>query len=224
LFLDELRGYAKSKLMIILFIGLPVLAVLISLLTGNYQDFPETYLNTVLATSFAGALGSIMIGTSITTEQNKNVYDLYLIRPVSRTNIILAKYIAVYCCLVFAVFLAIFVGSIIDYARGTQINEAFAKLTHDAIVTVFFAVAITCSFGTLFGIVMKSVAASALLSLYVGNQTSAVLTLLIPIITNLMAQKRTLPFDPLSLTMVIGAAVAIAILIVALVVFNKKQF
>lgn len=212
--------------MIILFIGLPALSVLISLLTSNFQDFPETYLITVIATSIAGALGSIMIGTSITTEQNKNVYDLYLIRPVSRSNIILAKYIAAYACLVCAVFLAIITGIIIDYARNIQTNEAFAKTTSDSIITVFFALAITCSFGTLFGIVMKSVAASALLSLYVGNETSTVLTFLIPIISDAMVQRSgvSLHIDSLLITMVIGAVVAILILIIALVIFKKKQF
>jgi ABC-2 type transport system permease protein len=212
--------------MIILFIGLPALAVLMSILTGNIQDFPEIYLTTILATSVAGALGSIMIGTSITTEQNKNVYDLFLIRPVSRSSIILAKYIAAYCCLILAVFLAILTGAAIDFVRNTQLNEAFAKMTRDSIITVFFAVAITCAFGTLFGIVMKSVAGSALLSLYVGNQTSAVLTLIIPLFSEILARENgvSLPVDSLFITMMLGAGIAVAILVVALVIFNKKQF
>lgn len=226
LLIDELRGYVKSKITIILFIILPVLAVLMSFLTGQLENFPATYLTTVLATSIAGALGSIMLSTSITSEQNKNVYDLFLIRPVKRRNIILAKFFAVYLCTIAAVWISIFTGMIIDALRDITVPQFFVDQLVDSVLTVFFALAITCSFGALFGILMKSVAGSALLSLYVGNQASSILTLVLPLISQLMELESGIPFpfDPFILTIIIGTATSIIILLLAIVVFNKKQF
>ena len=226
LLIDELRGYVKSKITIILFIVLPVLAVLMSFLTGQLENFPATYLTTVLATSIAGALGSIMLSTSITSEQNKNVYDLFLIRPVKRRNIILAKFFAVYLCTIAAVWISIFTGMIIDALRDITVPQFFVDQLLDSVLTVFFALAITCSFGALFGILMKSVAGSALLSLYVGNQASSILTLVLPLISQLMELESGIPFpfDPFILTIIIGTATSIIILLLAIVVFNKKQF
>jgi ABC-type transport system involved in multi-copper enzyme maturation permease subunit len=216
----------KSKIVIILFIGLPLLAVLMSWLTGDLEDFPATYLTTVLATSIAGALGSIMLATSITSEMNKNVYDLFLIRPVKRWNIVVAKYISVYACLVAAVALSILTGIIIDVTKDVDIPQYFLDQTIDSIFTVFFALGITCSFGTLFGITIKSVAGSALLSLYVGNQASSILTLVIPLMADIMELEYGIafPFDPFVLSMIIGIAVSTTILLISIKVFEKKQF
>jgi len=216
----------KSKITIILFIILPVLAVLMSILTGQLEDFPATYLTAVLATSIAGALGSIMLSTSITSEMNKNVYDLFLIRPVKRRNIILAKFFAVYLCTIAAVWLSIITGMVIDILRDITVPQFFIDQLVDSVLTVFFALAITCSFGSLFGVLMKSVAGSAILSLYVGNQASGILTLVIPLISQMMELEFgiSFPFDPFILSMVIGTATSIIILMLAIVAFNKKQF
>lgn len=216
----------KSKIMIILFIVLPVLSILMSILTGQMEDFPAIYLTTVLATSIAGALGSIMLSTSITSEMNKNVYNLFLIRPGKRHNIIIAKFVAVYLCIIIAVWLSIFTGMIFDAIRDITIPQFFMEQFVDSIFTMFVAVAITCSFGTLFGILMKSVAGSALLSIYVGNQASSILTLVIPLISQMMESQLgiSFPLDPFILSMIIGTATSIGILLVAILVFNKKQF
>jgi len=197
-----------------------------SILTGQLENFPATYLTAVLATSIAGALGSIMLSTSITSEMNKNVYDLFLIRPVKRHNIIIAKFFAVYLCTIAAVWLSIFTGMIIDAFRQVTIPQFFLDQLVDSVLTVFFALAITCSFGTLFGILMKSVAGSALLSLYVGNQASSILTLVIPLSSQLMELEFgfSLPFDPFILSIVIGTTTSIVILLLAILAFNKKQF
>lgn len=226
LLIDEFRGYVKSKITIILFIVLPVLAVLMSILTGQLENFPATYLTTVLATSIAGALGSIMLSTSITSEMNKNVYDLFLIRPVKRHNIIIAKFFAVYLCTLAAVWLSIITGMIIDAFRQITMPQFFFDQLVDSVLTVFFALAITCAFGSLFGVLMKSVAGSAILSLYVGNQASSILTLVIPLISQIMELELgiSFPFDPFILSMVIGTVTSIGILSLAILAFNKKQF
>jgi len=216
----------KSKITIILFIVLPVLAVVMAIITGQLEDFPATYLTTVLATSLAGALGSIMLSTSITSEMNKNVYDLFLIRPVKRRNIIIAKFVAVYICTIAAVWLSILTGMIIDAIREVTTPEFFANELENSIRTVFFALAITCSFGALFGVLMKSVAGSALLSIYVGNAASSIFTLVIPLISEVIELRSgvSLPFDPFILTVIVGTVTSILALLLTILVFNKKQF
>ncbi|MBN2151790.1 MAG: ABC-2 transporter permease [Candidatus Lokiarchaeota archaeon] len=226
LLLDELQGFVKSKITIILLIGLPALTIVMNFLTDTSFSGILTYFTTVLATSIAGALGSVMLSTSITSEMNKHVYDLFLIRPVKRRNIIIAKYVAVYLCLIAAIYIAICTSLIIDTIRHTTIDEYIIEEMTKSMITAFFALGITCSFGTLFGIAMRSVAASALLSLYVGNQASAILTLVIPLISQIMELEFgiTFPVDPFVISMVIGAAVAVAMFVVALLVFERKQF
>ena len=73
---------------------------------------------------------------------------------------------------------------------------------------------------------MKSVAGSALLSLYVGNQASSILTLVIPLISQMLELQLgiTFPFDPLILSVIIGTITSIVILLLTIVIFNKKQF
>ncbi len=226
LLLDELQGFVKSKITIILWIGLPVLSIIMNLFTD--PDFSEilTYLTTVVATSIAGALGSVMLSTSITSEMNRHVYDLFLIRPVKRRNIIIAKYIAVYTCLIVAVYIAVGTSMVIDAIRGVEASTWVVEQIKDSMITVFFALAVTCSFGTLFGITIKSVAGSALLSLYVGNQASSILTLVIPLISTMLEAESgvILPVDPFVISMLIGAGISIGMLIIAVRVFEKKQF
>ncbi len=226
LLLDELQGFVKSKITIILWIGLPALSIIMNFLTA--EDFSPilTYLTTVVATSIAGALGSVMLATSITSEMNRHVYDLFLIRPVKRRNIIIAKYIAVYTCLIVAVYIAIGTSMVIDAIRQVELPEFLVEQVSHSMITVFFALAITCSFGTLFGIAIKSVAGSAILSLYVGNQASSILTLVIPLISLIFEEEAgiTFPVDPFVISMLIGAGISIGMFIVALRVFEKKQF
>jgi len=115
---------------------------------------------------------------------------------------------------------------VIDVLRDITVPQFFVDQLVDSVLTVFFALAITCSFGSLFGVLMKSVAGSAILSLYVGNQASSILTLVIPLISQLMELEFgiSFPFDPFILSMVIGTVTSIGILLLAIYVFNKKQF
>ncbi len=45
LFFDELRGYAKSKVMVVLWVGLPLLAFVIQFINpGDYEGMPVSFL------------------------------------------------------------------------------------------------------------------------------------------------------------------------------------
>lgn len=103
LFLDELMGYAKSKVMIVLWFGLPLLSFIIHFLQPDTEGLPISFLVGMVVSSIGGTLSSIMLSTSIVSEKNQHVYELFLIRPVKRSSLLLAKFFSVFLCLIVAV-------------------------------------------------------------------------------------------------------------------------
>jgi len=75
LYIDEMRGFYKSKVMIVLWIGMPLISFLIQFLQPDLEGIPVTYFVAVLTASIGGTLSSVMLSTSITSERNQNVYD-----------------------------------------------------------------------------------------------------------------------------------------------------
>lgn len=115
---DEIKGFYKSKVMIFLWIGLPFLTILIhfwSSLQGG--GIPFTALSAIVTSSIGGTLASVMLAVSIINEKSQHVYDLFLVRPVRRWNIILSKFLAVYVCITVASLLSLLLGVLIDYAN-----------------------------------------------------------------------------------------------------------
>jgi ABC-2 type transport system permease protein len=102
LFFDELKGFYKSKVMLILWFGLPFLTLLIHFINPDLEGLPVSSLVALLISSVGGTLSAALLSTSITNEKSHHVYDLFLVRPVKRYSILLAKYLAVYLCLIIA--------------------------------------------------------------------------------------------------------------------------
>lgn len=214
LFLDELKGFAKSKIMIILWFGLPALAILLHFIQPETEDFPITSLVTIVVSSIGSTLSSIMLSTSIVNEKNNHVYELFLVRPVKRYSLLISKFLAVYLCLVIAVGLSLLVGLVID-GITVGIPEDFLDLIFDSLSISLSSMAITCSIGIFFGVLVSSVAAAAILSVYLGSQLSSII--LLPTFFS-----ETL--DPVLLALTIGISVTITIMIINIVIFNRKQF
>ena len=214
LFLDELKGFAKSKIMIILWFGLPALAILLHFIQPETEDFPITSLVTIVVSSIGSTLSSIMLSTSIVNEKNNHVYELFLVRPVKRYSLLISKFLAVYLCLIIAVGLSLLVGLVID-GITVGIPEDFLDLIFDSLSISLSSMAITCSIGIFFGVLVSSVAAAAILSVYLGSQLSSII--LLPTFFS-----ETL--DPVLLALTIGISVTITIMIINIVIFNRKQF
>ena len=102
LFVDELKGFYKSKVMIVLWVGLPLLSLLFHYIVPDTEGIPISSIVAIILSSIGGTLGSAMLSTSIASEKIRHVYDLFLIRPVKRTSILLAKFFSVYLCLIIA--------------------------------------------------------------------------------------------------------------------------
>ncbi len=213
LLLDELKGYAKSKVMIVLWFGLPLLSMLIHFFPSQ-EDLPISYLVAIVVSSIGGTLSGIMLSTSIVSEKNRHVYDLFLIRPVKRYNLLLVKFFAVFLCLTIAVVISLIVGLIID-AITIELPEHLLGLIFDSLVISMSSMAITCSIGIFFGVLVSSVPVAAILSVYLGSQLSSLLILPTFLIPGL---------DPQILAIILGISVTTTMMLINIILFSRKQF
>jgi ABC-2 type transport system permease protein len=215
LFKDELLGFYKSKVMIFLWIGLPALAVLFHLWAPNTgPQLPFTVISALLVSSIGGTLASAMLAVTIITEKTSHVYDLFLIRPLKRWNIVLSKFFAVYLCLVIASTLALLLGMAIDtfstgLPSGVVLNSALQSLALSLSMIM-----VSSSAGVLIGVGSPSVLVGVILVIYGGNQISV-----IPLLPSVL----TVPY-PDFITVFIGVVISCVLLGIAIFVFNKKQF
>ncbi|MFX0028147.1 MAG: ABC transporter permease [Candidatus Hermodarchaeota archaeon] len=213
LFFDELKGYAKSKVMIVLWFGLPLLSFLIHFFPSQ-EDFPVSYLVSLVVSSIGGTLSSIMLSTTIVSEKNRHVYELFLMRPVRRSSLILAKYLAVYLCLVIAVSISLVVGLIIDSISG-DLTENFLDITFKSLIIGISSMSITCSIGIFFGVLVSSVPLAAILSVYLGSQLSSIIILPAFFIQVL---------NPIYLALSLGIIITIIVMSINVALFKRQQF
>jgi len=198
----------------ILWIGLPLLTILMHFVAEGVEDLPLSYLVGLVIASLAGTLSSVMLSTTITSEHNRHVYDLFLIRPVKRRNIILSKYLAVYLLLIIAALISISVGLIVDTINDGIPNEFVLRSTLESLVLSISSMSVACSLGILIGNLVNSVPVAAILSIYLGNQLSSLIMLPSIFIEGL---------DPIATALSIGISVTVVVLLVSIRLFNKKQ-
>ncbi|MCJ7423179.1 hypothetical protein MUP01_02785 [Candidatus Bathyarchaeota archaeon] len=215
LFIDELRGFYKSKVMIFLWIGLPLITVLMHFLYSNTgQTVPFTAISAIVVSSLAGTLASVMLVVSIINEKNRHVYELFLIRPLKRRHIIIAKFLAVYSCVTVASFLAIAMGIAADYFALGRLPEAVLSDTVQSLTISLSMMAISSAAGILIGVVSPSILVGVVLVIYGGNQISV-----IPILPSILNID-----NPLLFTICAGTVTSVVLLILAIYAFNRKQF
>jgi ABC-2 type transport system permease protein len=216
LFVDELRGFYKSKVMIFLWIGLPVIALLFRFISAESsgQTIPFTLISALVVSSIGGTLASVMLAVFIINEKNRHVYDLFLIRPLKRRDILLAKFFSVYTCVAIAAFFAVLAGMLTDYATTGALSTTILTDTGQSLATSLSMIAVACSAGVLIGVAAPSVLVGAILVIYGGNQISVIP--LVPALLNLP--------DATVFTIVLAGAVALGLLAAAVALFNRKQF
>ena len=213
LFVDELRGFAKSRIMIVLWFGLPLLTLTLRLLVPAAEGLSHLQLVSVVIASVGGTLSAVMLGTTTTSERNRSVYDLFLIRPVSRRDLILAKFTAGLSSLITAVLISVAVGTIVDLVAG-NLSGGVARGIAESIVLSVTGIATACSVGLLFGTIFDSVAVTAILSVYLGNQLSSLVLLPGVFLPRL---------DPLLFSSVAGVAACAIVLAITIYVFERKS-
>lgn len=216
LFVDELRGFYKSKVMVFLWIGLPIIALLFRFISAGSsgQNISFTLISALIVSSIGGTLASVMLAVFIINEKNRHVYDLFLIRPLKRRDIILAKFFSVYTCVAIASFIAVLAGIITDYITTGSLSTAVLSNAGQSLVTSLSMIAVSCAAGVLIGVASPSVLVGAILVIYGGNQISV-----IPLIPTLLNIQEATIF-----TILVAGAVASALLFAAVVLFESKQF
>jgi ABC-2 type transport system permease protein len=211
---DEMRGFYRSKVMLFLWIGLPILTILFhfwSSLQGG--ALPLTALSAIITSSIGGTLASVMLAVSIINEKTQHVYDLFLVRPVRRWNIILSKFLAVYTCIAVASGLSLLLGLIIDYVNVGGLSDAILRDTLLSLATSLSMMAVSSSVGVLIGVVAPSVLVGVILVIYGGNQISA-----LPIIPTILNISNATLF-----TIAFGVVISSIMLVFATFIFNRKQ-
>lgn len=212
LFRDELNGFYRSKVMIVLWVGMPALSVFLYLVSPNTGTIPVAVFTSLLVGSIGGTLSSAMLAVSIINERERHVYDLFVIRPVKRRDILLSKFLAVYGCVIVAGLLALALGVLADHlvtglSRGIDMGGLASSM-----IILLSMLAVSCSVGILIGIVSPSVLVGVILVLYGGNQLSAVV--LLPVL--LLVTAVWFPLIP-------GALLSALLLAVSVEVFNRRQ-
>lgn len=216
LFVDEFRGFYKSKVMLFLWIGLPIVALLFRFVqTGTTgQSIPFTVISALIVSSLAGTLAAVMLTVSIINEKNRHVYELFLIRPLKRRDIMLSKFLSVFTCVAIASLIAIMVGVAADFVTSGALSATVFQDTAKSLAISLSMVAVACSAGVLIGVAAPSVLVGAILVIYGGNQISV-----IPLVPTLL----NLPQADL-FTVGLAAVVTITLLLAAVGLFERKQF
>ena len=213
---DELRGFYKSKVMIFLWVGLPIIAIIFRFVqvSSTGQEISFTVISSLVVSSLAGTLSAVMLAVSIINEKNRHVYELFLIRPLKRLDIVIAKFFAVYSAVAVAALLSIVVGIAADYVTTGALPATVLNDTVQSLAISLSMLAVSCSAGVLIGIASPTVLVGAILVIYGGNQISVIP--LIPTLANL-------PYANL-FTVLLAVIVAASLVTVAVKLFDRKQF
>jgi ABC-2 type transport system permease protein len=216
LYTDELRGFYKSRVMLFLWVGLPVIAVLFRFIQSSAtgQEIPFTVISALVVSSIGGTLAAVMLAVSIINEKNRHVYELFLIRPLKRRDIVLAKFLSVYTCVAIASFLAVLVGIATDFATTGALPPTVLNDAAQSLAISLSMVAVSCAAGVLIGVASPSVLVGAILVIYGGNQISV-----IPLVPTIMGIANAALF-----TIGLAAVVAVVLLAGAIALFERKQF
>jgi ABC-2 type transport system permease protein len=212
LFKDELTGFYKSKVMLFLWVGLPVISLLLYALSPSTGDVPASVFIALIVSSVGGALASIMLVVTIVNEKERRVYDLFVIRPIKRWHIIVSKFLAVFLCLVIAGMVSILAGVLVDIAVHGAISDSIIQGLGDSIIITFCMIGIACSASVLIGVVSPSILIGVIAVLYGANQLAALVVL-----------PTFLANSPIYVAVMISAVITSVLLGLAVYLFNKKQ-
>ena len=214
LYLDELKGFARSKVIAALWIGLPLISVAFRFFRPDAEGMSLLTLVAILLSSIGGTVAAVFLSTGITNERGKNVYDLFLVRPVKRGELPIAKFLAAFSCLFVAVLLSVLLGIVIEAVTGNLQSVSFMRENVESLLITLTGIAVACSVGVFFGITMNSVAVSAILSAYLGNQITG--ALIIP-----LALAKSL--NVVLYCALVGTFVPALILTISVLIFRRKN-
>jgi ABC-2 type transport system permease protein len=214
LYVDELAGFSRSRVMLVLWIGMPVLTLLLHAIQPNLEgQMSLTVFSMLVVSTMASTIAAAMLSVGIVHEKTRGVYSLFLVRPVKRRSILLAKFLAVFSCVAVASLLTLAAGFLYDSLRGGAPDASMLPELAKSAATGFSTIAIAGSAAVLIGVLSPSVIVGVILVIYGANQLSVLGY--VPVLANL---------QPAWLYSVgIGCFLAVALLALSVVIFNRKQ-
>jgi ABC-type transport system involved in multi-copper enzyme maturation permease subunit len=179
---DEMVGFARSRVMLVLWIVLPLVT------TVGYLVLPDRAVDSMMpgaqlgATDFmalmissvAGTVAALLVGVDIVSERNRKVYDLFVIRPIRREVILWAKFIAVTISVSVACIVALALGLTVDAVRGAPVGGDTILAALDSLGSLVAVIALSAGVGVFFGVVSRSILVAVILILYLGQNLAVV--------------------------------------------------
>ena len=212
LFQDEFSGFYRSKAMLALLVGLPMLIIFVYWMRPDTSGIPLAAFTAMIASSLAGTIAAVMVAIGMINEKNKKVYDLFLVRPVRGYQLIMAKFTAVFLFVTLAVMVSIGVGMAADMHNGNPLTGEGLVVLAKAIVMSVSMIAVASAVGVVIGAAISSILVGAIVVLYGGNQLVGLVAMLsLELSDNLVVQ--VLP----------SLAICITLLAVAVLFFNRRR-
>lgn len=217
---DEFIGYAKSKVMLVLWIVMPILSIVIYLTLPDgigagvffAKSLSASMFISFLMSSIGGTVSSIMVAVDLVGERNRKVYDLFVIRPVPRDAIIWSKFIAVITTMVIACIAAFICGLAVDLVRGRELpsQDEIAR----AIAQLFSVLVVNTAGAVFIGVLARTVLVAVVLVQFVSSNLS-----FFPLLPTYFGVGE----DQFWLIMFVSTALSIVVVYLAALVFRRTE-
>ncbi len=221
LFWDEYRYFCKSRVMIYLWLGIPLIMVTFHLLPKNSNQNPALH-SVFMATGTFGMIAGAMLCASIISELNRGVYVLLLVRPLNRHHILIAKYLVVLLSVGLAFIISICLCIAVDY--GFSEHARGEAILSDAVLSLCFffcLLSVTASEGVLFGILARSLNVGMILYIILCMNSQVGVMAFCTYLPKWLNQ------PPLWLHALVligsGGAATLVLMGIAIALFNKRQ-
>lgn len=212
LFIDELKGFYKSYVMIFLLIFVPLIAILIYAF-APISIYEKMFFTSIIVSSLGGVLSAALLSANIINEMDSKTYDLFLIRPIKRWNILLSKYLAVVICVSIACMLSLAVNIVGYWIEFSALPDTqFFDIINIVILTFSF-IAIGSSFGLLTGVAIPSLVGAVIIDIFIGQYL-----MYIPYFIGQYTD------DPTLWTAIFALGLMIGLTSLAILLFNRKDF
>ncbi len=209
---DELNGFYRSKVMLFLWVGLPVISIIMFFFQASGSPTSVAAFAAIVVAAIGGTLSSVMLAVTVISEKERKVYDLFVIRPIRRWELVISKFAAVFICVVAAGVIAILLGVLVDALRMGALPPNLGSQLFDSFMITLAMIGISASTSLLIGIASPSILVGVILVLYGSNQLASVVILPF-FIANLSAV----------VSLGIGAAITAVMLVLAAFYFERKQ-
>jgi len=223
LFQDEVHHFFKIRAMMYLWILLPVMTVFAHVFNSDTGMMSYALFMTSMTATIIGVVAGALIASSIINEKQQNVYIPFIIRPLKRRDLLLARYFAVCGSMFVTVLVAIVIGLIVDIiSSGMSLN---ADMIHELVygftlcsTIIFFS----GSIGLLLGVVNSSVYVALMIYLFFGLQSGNLMIYMFSWIDDYAGV--SIWWHRSLLQLAIGLVLTIGTLWMSVKFFNKKQF